>query len=68
MACAGRSSLLARPASIIAEDGTHAVVAVRVPKSWLQGNLHFLAALADIAGGGTPASISAQSPKNADLE
>lgn len=62
MACADRSSLLSRPASIIAENDTHAVVAVRVPKSWLQGNLHFLAALADIAGG-SPANAPSGSEK-----
>ncbi|MBR0871221.1 hypothetical protein JQ633_12690 [Bradyrhizobium tropiciagri] len=34
---------------IIAEDDVHAVVAVRIKKAWLASNLHFLAALADVA-------------------
>ena len=36
-------------ARIIAEDDTHAVVAVRIEKQWLARNIHFLAALADRA-------------------
>jgi hypothetical protein len=36
-------------ARIIAEDDTHAVVAVRIEKKWLTRNLHVLAALADSA-------------------
>jgi hypothetical protein len=36
-------------ARIIAEDGTHIVVAARIEKEWLTRNIHFLAALADCA-------------------
>ena len=42
-------------ARIISEDDTHAVVAVRLEKAWLTRNMHFLAALADVA---TPAPIA----------
>jgi hypothetical protein len=36
-------------ARIIAEDDTHATIAVRVDKQWLARNLHFIAALLDSA-------------------
>ena len=41
-------------ARIIAEDDTHAVVAVRIEKAWLTRNIHFLAALADCVTVPTP--------------
>lgn len=43
------TSLLERQASIIAENDTHAVVAIRLPKAWIGENLRFFAALADVA-------------------
>ncbi len=43
------TSLLERQASIIAENDTHAVVAIRLPKAWIGENLRFFAALAEVA-------------------
>ena len=43
--------LLADPSvgsRIIAENDTHAVVAIRLEKRWIQDNIHFLAALANL--------------------
>ncbi len=55
--------LLGIDASIIEEDETHAVIAVRVPKVWISRNLHFMAALADLVptqpAGGPPARTPA---------
>lgn len=39
---------LATEARIIAENDTHAVIALRVEKSWFERNLHFIAALSDL--------------------
>ncbi|MES2671644.1 MAG: hypothetical protein V4673_14670 [Pseudomonadota bacterium] len=36
-------------ARIIAEDDTHAVIAMRFDKSWIERNLHFLAAISRLA-------------------
>jgi hypothetical protein len=42
------ASLLRTDARIIAEDDTHAVVALRINKKWIGRNLPFLAAMADL--------------------
>ena len=42
------SSYLQTAARIIAEDDTHAVVAVRIPKALIAANLALLAALSDL--------------------
>lgn len=44
-----QASLLRTDARIIAEDDTHAVVAVRINKKWIGRNLPFLAAIADLS-------------------
>lgn len=43
-----QASLLRTDARIIAEDDTHAVVALRISKKWMSRNLPFLAALAEL--------------------
>jgi hypothetical protein len=43
------ASLLRTDARIIAEDETHAVVALRINKKWIGRNLPFLAAIADLS-------------------
>lgn len=42
------ASLLSTDARIIAENETHAVVAVRISKKWIGLNMPFIAALADL--------------------
>lgn len=42
------SQYLDADAMIIAESPTHAVVTLRIPKSWIANNLALLAALADM--------------------
>jgi hypothetical protein len=44
-----QASLLRTDARIIAEDDTHAVVALRINKKWVSRNLSFLAAIADLS-------------------
>jgi hypothetical protein len=44
-----QASLLRTDARIIAEDETHAVVALRTNKKWIGRNLPFLAAIADLS-------------------
>jgi len=44
-------------ARIIAEDDTHATIAVRVKKEWLARNIWFLAALADLTPAQAPAPV-----------
>lgn len=43
-----QQSLLETEARIIAEDDTHAVIALRIPKGWISRNLSFFSALADL--------------------
>ncbi len=48
MSTLDHASLLRTDARIIAEDETHAVVALRIPKKWIGRNLRFFAAIADL--------------------
>lgn len=50
-----RASLLATDARVIAENETHAVIALRVEKKWIDRNLPLFMAMAEIA---TPAKNS----------
>jgi len=43
-----RASLLETEARVIAEDETHAVIALRVEKKWIGRNLRLFTAMADI--------------------
>ncbi len=44
-----RASLLKTEARVIAENETHAVIALRVEKRWIDRNLPLFAAMAEIA-------------------
>ncbi|WP_441252421.1 hypothetical protein AB8A28_14065 [Tardiphaga sp. 71_E8_N1_1] len=48
MSTLDHASLLRTDARIIAEDDTHAVVALRINKKWIGRNLPFLAAIAEL--------------------
>lgn len=49
MSIAEKASLLETEARIIAENETHAVIALRVEKQWLGRNMPFIAALTHVA-------------------
>ena len=42
------ASLLTTEARVIAENDTHAVIAIRIPKRWIMRNIGFLAAMVDL--------------------
>jgi hypothetical protein len=44
-----RASLLETEARVIAEDETHAVIALRVEKRWIDRNMPFFSAIAEIS-------------------
>lgn len=45
-------ALLGTEARIVSEDRTHAVIAVRIEKRWLERNRRFIAHLVEMAFGG----------------
>lgn len=43
-----KKALFASEAKVIAENATHAVITLRIPKCWITRNIGFLAAIVDI--------------------